>query len=35
LTEHDLMKFRNFGTTSLNEIKDKLVAFNLEIGQGD
>lgn len=35
LTEHDLMKFRNFGTTSLNEIKDKLIAFNLEIGKGE
>jgi DNA-directed RNA polymerase subunit alpha len=35
LTEHDLMKFRNFGSTSMSEIKDKLAAFNLEIGQGD
>jgi DNA-directed RNA polymerase subunit alpha len=35
LTEHDLMKFRNFGMTSMSEIKDKLAAFNLEIGQGD
>ena len=33
LTEHELMKFRNFGQTSLNEIREKLVAFNLEIGQ--
>jgi DNA-directed RNA polymerase subunit alpha len=32
LTEHELMKFRNFGQTSLNEIREKLVAFNLEIG---
>jgi DNA-directed RNA polymerase alpha subunit len=35
LTEHDLMKFRNFGATSLTEIKDKLAAFNIEIGQGE
>ena len=35
LSEHDLMKFRNFGTTSLNEIRDKLAAFNIEIGQGE
>ena len=32
-TEHELLKFRNFGVTSLNEIKDKLAAFNLKIGQ--
>lgn len=35
LSEHELMKFRNFGSTSLAEIKDKLAAFNLEIGQGE
>jgi DNA-directed RNA polymerase subunit alpha len=33
LTEHELLKFRNFGQTSLNEIKEKLVDFNLDIGQ--
>lgn len=33
LTEHELLKFRNFGQTSLNEIKEKLVDFSLEIGQ--
>jgi len=33
LSEHELLKFRNFGTTSLNEIKEKLVEFNLSIGQ--
>ncbi|MBF0199653.1 MAG: DNA-directed RNA polymerase subunit alpha [Planctomycetes bacterium] len=32
LTEHELMKFRNFGQTSLNEIKEKLANFNLTIG---
>lgn len=32
LTEHELMKFRNFGQTSLNEIREKLEAFNLTIG---
>jgi len=33
LTEHELLKFRNFGQTSLNEIKEKLTDFELEIGQ--
>lgn len=34
LSEHEMLKFRNFGQTSLNEIKEKLKDFDLEIGQG-
>lgn len=33
ITEHELLKFRNFGVTSLNEIKEKLENFSLQIGQ--
>ncbi|MBF0243665.1 MAG: DNA-directed RNA polymerase subunit alpha [Planctomycetes bacterium] len=32
LTEHELLKFRNFGQTSLIEIKEKLVKYGLTIG---
>jgi len=32
MSEHDLLKIRNFGQTSLNEIKTKLEAFSLNIG---
>lgn len=31
-TENDLLKIRNFGKTSLNEIKDKLQKLNLSLG---
>jgi DNA-directed RNA polymerase subunit alpha len=31
-TESDLLKIRNFGKTSLNEIKDKLQKLNLSLG---
>lgn len=32
LSEHDLLKFRNFGQTSLGEIKDKLTSLGLSLG---
>ncbi len=32
LSDHDLLKFRNFGQTSLNEIKEKLSAIGLTVG---
>ncbi len=30
--EEEMLKFRNFGKTSLQEIKDKLAEKNLELG---
>lgn len=30
--EHDLLCLRNFGRTSLNEVKEKLASFGLELG---
>jgi DNA-directed RNA polymerase subunit alpha len=31
-TEQEMLKYRNFGKKSLNEIKDKLTALNLSLG---
>jgi len=31
-TEQEMLKYRNFGKKSLNEIKDKLVSLNLSLG---
>ena len=31
--EDDLLRIRNFGQTSLDELKAKLVDMNLELGQ--
>jgi len=31
-SEHEMLKYRNFGKKSLNEIKDKLVSLNLSLG---
>jgi len=31
-TEHDMLKYRNFGKKSLNEIKDKLIDLGLGLG---
>ena len=31
-TEQEMLKYRNFGKKSLNEIKDKLAALNLTLG---
>jgi DNA-directed RNA polymerase subunit alpha len=33
LREDDLLRIRNFGQTSLEELKVKLVDLNLELGQ--
>ena len=33
LREDDLLRIRNFGQTSLEELKAKLVVLNLELGQ--
>jgi DNA-directed RNA polymerase subunit alpha len=32
-TEAEMLKYRNFGKKSLNEIKDKLLQLNLGLGQ--
>jgi DNA-directed RNA polymerase subunit alpha len=31
-TEQEMLKYRNFGKKSLNEIKDKLTSLNLSLG---
>jgi DNA-directed RNA polymerase subunit alpha len=31
-TEQEMLKYRNFGKKSLNEIKDKLTGLNLSLG---
>jgi len=31
-TEQEMLKYRNFGKKSLNEIKEKLAALNLTLG---
>ena len=31
-TEQEMLKYRNFGKKSLNEIKDKLTALGLALG---
>jgi len=31
-TEQEMLKYRNFGKKSLNEIKDKLSSLNLSLG---
>ena len=31
-TEQEMLKYRNFGKKSLNEIKDKLAALGLTLG---
>jgi DNA-directed RNA polymerase subunit alpha len=31
-TENDMLKYRNFGKKSLNEIKDKLIELGLGLG---
>ena len=33
MREDDLLRIRNFGQTSLDELKSKLVDMNLELGQ--
>ena len=33
MREDDLLRIRNFGQTSLDELKAKLVDMNLELGQ--